>query len=141
MQSHQVPVSQWALRSKRATFTSFDPGDEGCPVEFQDWENEFTIVLSPTPGQAPGGALIWEGQNFSFSDVQNNPGSWSTCFDAIENFTVKVIVGGNIETFFVVGTAFKRGDLPPVFGAARARYQLPDQYMYSKSGNYRIFGG
>jgi hypothetical protein len=114
--------------------TMSDPLPTDCPIETQDHQIEHTYVRDPSSPVPPGGAPNWEGQNFSFSDVQNSPNSSSICYDVIDNFPFsRITPEGTIETFFVVGASYKIADLPPLGGVARARYQLPFDYIYSRS--------
>ena len=114
---------------------------EGCVVPSADAEYEFTTISQPFSSSVQM-AETWGGQNLSFDQITESTNAESACFDGISNFKFQRIINGQIETFQVVGTAWKVRDLEPnALGISRALYNLPSDFFYSQSGRYMAWSG
>jgi hypothetical protein len=112
-----------------------------CVVITQDAEIEGTMVVEAAPSDQVS-AGVWDGQSFSYADVADAEGVIGRCYDIIDNFKFSKIIEGETEIFYVPVVAHKTGDLPEsVVGIDRARYQLPDMWIPSRSGKWQSFGG
>jgi len=118
-----------------------DPLPSDCTVDSQDAESENNQVGS---FYGSGGSYYPEfnGQSFGFDDVAGSPSSYSSCPDVLENIQFRRIIDGGIEVFQTIGPAYKIGPLEPMSdGLSRARYNLPSEFVYSRSGRHYAYAG
>lgn len=117
------------------------PPSQGCQVEGTPLESELSYLGAV---HNDGGSYYPEfyGQTFTFDDVANSSGAYSSCPDVLQNVWFLMVINGQIEKFQTVGYAHKIGEVPMLSdNFARASYQLPFDNVYSRSGRYFITDG
>jgi len=69
-------------------------------------------------------------------------GDGTSCYPEQGNlYFRRIMPDGTLQKFQSVGIAVKISDLDPILDQPQARYQLPEQWIYSEDGNYKTFGG